>query len=116
VNPTPVSINASLAEKIVSMVWSDDHVSRIPFSLLRAGCPCEQCRGGHDKMGDIPDEAVFSVWLPDSPATELKGIVPVGNYGISPQWGDGHVAGIYRWSYLRALCPCPACRAGNIKP
>lgn len=106
----PFSITARRAEKELIVTWEDGHVSLYPFDLLRLCCPCAECRGGHDRMGDLPDPAVFAASLPDSPATRLKTIVPVGSYGITPVWEDGHEAGIYRWDYLRALCPCEACR------
>jgi DUF971 family protein len=106
----PISINANRAKKELVVLWDDEHQSSYSFSLLRAGCPCAECRGGHDRMGDIPDPVVFDTELPDSPATRLKTILPVGSYAITPIWEDGHEAGIYRWDYLRALCPCGECR------
>ena len=106
----PTSITAVRERKEISILWEDGHASLYSFSLLRAGCPCAECRGGHDRMGDTPDPSVFQSELPDGPATQLKTILPVGAYGITPVWEDGHDAGIYRWEYLRALCPCPACR------
>ncbi len=106
----PVSITANRQKKEFTVIWDDDHVSLYPFSLLRAGCPCAECRGGHDKMGDTPDPSVFSRELPDSPATRITTVLPVGSYGITPVWEDGHDAGIYKWDYLRALCPCGECR------
>jgi DUF971 family protein len=106
----PVSITATREKKEMTVVWNDGHTSLYPFSLLRAGCPCAACRGGHDKMGDLPDPLVFDIQMPDSPATRLKDILPVGSYAVTPVWEDGHDAGIYRWDYLRALCPCKACR------
>ena len=106
----PTSITANRAKKELAVTWDDGHASLVTFSLLRAGCPCAECRGGHDKMGDTPDPAVFFADLADSSATRLKDLVPVGSYGISPVWEDGHDAGIFRWEYLRALCPCRECR------
>ena len=101
----PATINANREKKELVINWDDGHISVYSFSLLRAGCPCAECRGGHDKMGETPDPSVFTADLPDSPATRLTNIVPVGSYGITPVWEDGHAAGIYRWEYLRALCP-----------
>lgn len=106
----PTSMTANREKKEMTVAWDDGHASFYPFSLLRAGCPCADCRGGHDRMGNFPDPAVFETNLPDSPANRLKTIVPVGAYAISPVWEDGHDSGIYRWDYLRALCPCPQCR------
>jgi len=101
----PLSINANREKKELVVLWDDDQTCLYSFSLLRLGCPCAECRGGHEKMGDTPDPAVFTQTLPDSPKTRLKTIVPVGSYAIAPVWEDGHDAGIYRWDYLRALCP-----------
>jgi hypothetical protein len=38
---------------------------------------------------------------------------PVGNYGISIAWSDGHSTGIYRFEVLREICPCRLCRQGG---
>ena len=108
--PKPVSLTANREEKQLVVLWDDDHTSLYTFSLLRAGCPCAECRGGHDKMGDTPDPLVFEAALPDSPATRLRNLVPVGSYAITPVWEDGHDYGIFHWNYLRALCPCKECR------
>jgi DUF971 family protein len=106
----PASITASREKKELLVLWDDGHASRYSFSLLRAGCPCAECRGGHDRMGDTPDPAVFACPISDSPVTRLTTLVPVGSYAITPVWEDGHDAGIYQWRYLRALCPCGECR------
>ncbi|MGZ6346457.1 MAG: gamma-butyrobetaine hydroxylase-like domain-containing protein [Anaerolineales bacterium] len=106
----PVSITANREKKEFTVTWDDNHVSLYPFSLLRAGCPCAECRGGHDKMGDTPDPSVFFWEMSDSPVTRITNVLPVGSYGITPVWEDGHDAGIYKWDYLRALCPCGECR------
>lgn len=106
----PISLTANREQKLLTVIWDDGHVSRYTFSLLRAGCPCAECRGGHENMRDTPDPDVFSAELPDSPTTRLKTLVPVGAYAITPVWEDGHDYGIYQWGYLRALCPCEECR------
>ncbi len=41
----------------------------------------------------------------------ISKLLPVGNYGLQPEWTDGHQTGLYTWAYLRELCPCPECRA-----
>ena len=110
----PNSIQASRKKGIVEIEWGDSHKSYYSFSLLRAACPCAFCRGGHEEMSSEPPEGVFEVELPDSPATHLVGIEPVGGYGAMLVWEDGHHDGIYTWHYLRALCPCEECR-GNSK-
>ncbi|MFH2101732.1 MAG: DUF971 domain-containing protein [Chloroflexota bacterium] len=106
----PISITAHRQERELSVTWEDSHVSNYPFVLLRAGCPCVECRGGHENMTDKPDPEVFTKTLGDSPATRLKTLVPVGSYAITPVWEDSHEFGIYSWYYLRALCPCETCQ------
>jgi len=109
--PTGITANRQALEMVV--VWGDGHTSMYPFSLLRAACPCAQCRGGHENMKSEPDADVFNVLLEDSPATRLATVKPTGSYGITIVWDDGHDYGIYNWHFLRALCPCPECRKGK---
>ena len=33
----------------------------------------------------------------------------VGNYAVSPHWGDGHSTGFYPFVLLRERCPCEEC-------
>ncbi len=108
--PSGITVNRETREMIVT--WEDGHVSRYPFWLLRAGCPCASCRGGHEKMGPEPDEAVFTQELTESPQTRINQVEAVGSYAITIGWQDGHHFGIYNWYYLRKLCPCQECR-GN---
>lgn len=83
--------------------WVDGTESAIPFPLLREACPCAQCRGGHENMRDTPDPSVFEIPLKDARENEISDIQPVGNYGITIAFADGHKFGIYTWDYLRAL-------------
>ncbi len=106
--PTGITANRQALE--MSITWDDGHTSLYPFSLLRAACPCAQCRGGHENMGSEPSPDMFEVELQETPSTRLVNIVAVGSYAISLVWEDGHDYGIYNWHYLRALCPCPICR------
>jgi len=109
-NTTPASITADRKSGLLRIAWNDGHKSYYPFSLIRAACPCAGCRGGHEYMSSEPDLAVFSVKMPDSPATHIAQIEQVGSYAINIQWEDGHHYGIYNWHYLRSLCPCPVCQ------
>jgi len=109
----PTSITANRQQKHMTVIWDDGHISVYTFSILRAGCPCAECRGGHEHMSDTPDPMAFTADLPAGPATRLTNVVPVGSYAIAPVWEDGHDAGIFRWEYLRALCPCEVCRRAS---
>lgn len=106
----PVNITANRGNRELTIEWSDGHRSTYSFTLLRAACPCAECRGGHENMGTDPEPEVFERPPEDSPATRLQKIEAVGSYAITLEWEDGHHFGIYTWSYLRRLCPCAACR------
>lgn len=109
----PTSITADRTTQELTISWADGHRSVYSFSLLRNACPCAECAGGHENMGKLPAAEVYFRPVMDSPATRLKGLEAVGGYAISPEWEDGHHYGIYRWDYLRAICPCPACRQND---
>lgn len=109
----PQKLTLKKKESILEILWQDGHISNFSFMLLRAACPCATCRGGHENMRSEPDPLVFNVSLSDSPATRIEQIEMTGQYAITIHWEDGHHYGIYTWHYLRALCPCPACRERN---
>ena len=73
---------------------------------LRGYCPCATCQG-HSAQ-----EVEFHP--PRRPVT-IEGIEPVGNYAVAFAFSDGHGTGIYRFDFLRDLCPCPRC-AGSEAP
>jgi DUF971 family protein len=106
----PVDITANRTIQLLTVKWSDGHLSNYPFHLLRAACPCAICRGGHENMRAEPDPSVFDILLPDSPSTQLDNLEAVGGYGLTFLWKDGHHDGIFNWRYLRLLCPCEVCR------
>ncbi|MFM8322590.1 MAG: gamma-butyrobetaine hydroxylase-like domain-containing protein [Chloroflexota bacterium] len=111
----PTGITADRTRSLLSVNWSDNHIGQYPFWLLRAGCPCAECRGGHDNMRSDPDPEVFKTPLEDSPATHLRSIEAVGAYAVTIEWEDGHHYGIYNWHYLRALCACEDCQEARNK-
>lgn len=83
------------------VTWQDGHVAELDYDVLRGWCPCAVCQG-HGGTIDFH--------RPDHPVEPLS-IQPVGTYGISFAWSDGHGTGIYDFSYLRDLCGCAECRA-----
>lgn len=54
-------------------------------------------------MRSTPDPGVFEIPLRDARENEIADVQPVGNYGITIAFADGHKFGIYTWDYLRAL-------------
>lgn len=71
------------------------------YGYLRGYCPCAACQG---------HSGLKIVFHPPPAPVEPLSIRPVGNYAISFHWSDGHGTGIYRFDFLREICPCEACR------
>jgi len=106
----PLGVTADKQRRRMTIQWGDGHTSEYSFTLLRLACPCAECRGGHEKMGGDPDPVLFDLPEEDTPQTRMVKVEPVGMYGLTMEWEDGHHYGIFNWSFLRKLCPCPVCR------
>jgi DUF971 family protein len=101
---TPLRIHADRAAGTVAIDWADGHHTLYQATPLRWLCPCAFCRG----------EAGMPGWLDSAPSltaeqTRLTDIHLVGNYAVSPHWGDGHHTGFYTFRLLRDRCPCEDC-------
>lgn len=82
------------------ITWSDGHSGEYPYAYLRGYCPCAMCQGHSSRA--------IGFHRPAS-GVHPGAIEPVGNYAVAIRWSDGHGTGIYRFDFLRRLCPCPAC-------
>ncbi len=99
-------MHADRAARTFAIDWADGHTTVYDFTPLRWLCPCAYCRG----------EAGLPGWLDSAPTltdeqTRMTDIHLVGNYAVSPHWGDGHSTGFYTFRLLRDRCPCPECTA-----
>lgn len=91
-----------LEKTLIRIRWDDGHEGVYENSYVRMHCQCASCV--HEWTG----EKLIN------PTTIPKDIHPIkieaiGNYAISIQWSDGHDTGIYPFSSLREICPCPNC-------
>lgn len=99
-DPQPTEVRRLPDEGRLRVTWTDGHVGEYDYDYLRGYCPCASCQGhANEAIHFIP---------PPAPVHPLE-ILPVGNYAISFHWSDGHGTGIYRFDFLRRLCPCPDC-------
>ncbi len=98
--PVLVEVKRLPEERRVRLVWSDGHAADYDNDHLRGYCPCAGCQG----------HGTFEIQFqqPAKPV-DVTSISPVGNYGISFLWSDGHATGIYRYDFLRSICPCEEC-------
>jgi DUF971 family protein len=88
--------------------WTDGHESVHPYEPLRRGCPCAWCAGEGGQKGTVDEHTQFS-----AEQTTIYELQPIGRYGLTPVWGDGHHTGIYTYERLRATCACDECRAAR---
>jgi len=88
----------------LAIKWDDGTENFIQLETLRRGCPCADCRGEVDILGNVyknPDGGNERN-LPRT-AFQLKKIVSVGGYAVQPVWADGHATGIYSFDYLKRM-------------
>jgi DUF971 family protein len=111
----PLEIAVRRDQRVVAIRWQDGHQSLMPFDLLRRECPCAACNDLRAKRIDTDHLrlTVLSAPVTKPGEVQLTAVRPVGRYALSFAWSDGHDLGIYAFTYLRALCPCPECRPGE---
>lgn len=95
------------ADRRLRLTWADGHSAEYDYDYLRGFCPCAGCQG-HTAEGVR--------FKPTQVPVEPTRIDPVGNYAISFVWSDGHGTGIYRFEFLRQICPCHDCRTAGVEP
>lgn len=96
--PEPTEVRHEKSARRVVLTWTDGHVSTYDIDYLRSWCPCAGCQGHavRARYLDLHDQALVQLDL-------------VGNYALTPTWGDNHNTGIYSFRLLRGLCPCEDC-------
>ena len=105
---TPLSYTMDEDQRRLLIDWSDGHASEHGYEALRRGCPCAWCAGEGGQKGSVDASTQFT-----EQQTTLYELQPVGRYGLTPTWGDGHHTGIYTYERLRATCECAECRAAR---
>ena len=92
--PTPTNLTVRQQSKLLEIAFDDGSEFSIPFELMRVYSPSAAAQG-HG-----PGQEVLQIGKRD---VGIKGIEPVGNYGVKPLFTDGHESGIYTWDYLYKL-------------
>jgi DUF971 family protein len=93
--------NMAVIGNELALRWTDGSETYVPFEILRKQCPCAQCAGEKDILGNVYKGKVNL-----GPASfQLKRCTAVGGYAIQPEWMDGHGSGIYSFTYLKSLDP-----------
>lgn len=92
------------ADGSVEVDWKDGHRSVLPARLLRGNCGCAQC------VDEMTHRRHFTERDADT-ALRVEDTLAVGRYAIGILFSDLHATGIYPFTRLRTLCPCPECQA-----
>ena len=104
----PTSYELDEERRRLIILWTDGHESIHPYEPLRRSCPCAWCAGEGGQKGSVDETTMFS-----EQQLTLYELQPIGRYGLTPIWGDGHHTGIYTYERLRGSCQCDACRAAR---
>ncbi|HEY0513524.1 MAG TPA: DUF971 domain-containing protein [Thermoanaerobaculia bacterium] len=99
-NPVLIEARRLPETRRLRLTWNDGHAAEYPYDYLRGWCPCAGCQG-HNNLK--------IQYQPPRNPVDAESIRPVGNYAISIAFSDGHGTGIYRYEFLRDICPCEAC-------
>ena len=109
---TPVKLDLKRDERL-SIQWRDGTASVYPVALLRARCPCAQCKTVRQEQEAVAAAAATKpkrlklAILPGDHSVPLSALSAelVGNYAIKIEWSDRHGSGIYSFRYLREINP-----------
>ena len=89
-----------IVNDLLVIKWENGEESYISFETLRKNCPCADCSGETDALGNL----YVGSGKPKSEAGQnLLSVKPVGYYALQLRWGDGHDSGIYRFELLKEL-------------
>lgn len=90
---TPLALNNSKRDALLTVEWSDGATQRLPNALLRRHCRCTECESARraGTPASVPDGVV------------IDEINLIGSYGVQFVFSDGHERGIYPWLYLHGL-------------
>ena len=107
---TPAALDLMRDERLLGR-WEDGTTCTYPISLLRARCPCAQCktiRQDQEAKAAAPKPARPRLTvLPGDHSAPLSALSAelIGNYALKIEWSDRHGSGIYSFRYLREICP-----------
>jgi DUF971 family protein len=93
-NLTLTDIKLHQKSRILEITFDNGEVFKLPCEYLRVYTPSAEALG-HGKGQETLQTGKENVNI-----TEIK---PIGNYGISPVFSDGHSSGIYSWDMLYKL-------------
>ena len=92
-------VNIQIVGSELAVAWNDGTETYLPLESLRRSCPCAQCCGEPDVLGNV--EVPRATYTQAS--FRLRSFEVVGGYALQPVWEDGHRSGLYAFQYLQKL-------------
>lgn len=92
----PETLELTDNDSVLQIVWDDGHTSRHRLDVLRAECPCANCRGHNPSQS-------LNLKPEQFPNIKLTDLAPVGRYAYNLVFGDAHSTGIYTLKFLHEL-------------
>ncbi len=92
--------HTEIVNDLLLLSWNDGSDSMIELKQLRDQCPCANCAGEKDALGNLyigPEQ------IKTDNSYHIRQLKKVGHYALQPYWGDGHSTGIYSFDFLKKL-------------
>ena len=91
-NPTEIKLHK--ISRILEVSFADGKTFHLPCEYLRVFTPSAEA------LGHAPGQEILQT---GKESVAIDAIRPIGNYGIAPDFSDGHSTGIYTWDLLYKL-------------
>lgn len=90
----PTEIKLRQVSRVLEISFDNGETFELPYEYLRVYTQSAEA------VGHGPGDETLQTGKEDVTITDIKA---VGNYGIAPQFSDGHNTGIYTWHLLYKL-------------
>lgn len=94
IDAIPTEVKLHKLSRILEISFDDGCTFQLPCEFLRVYTPSAEA------LGHGPGQEVLQTGKEDVSIEDIKA---VGNYGIAPQFSDGHNTGIFTWGLLYKL-------------
>ena len=99
--PAPTDIRLRTKSRLLEITFDDGSTFSYTFEYLRVHSPSAEV------VGHGPGQETLQTGKENVVITRID---PVGHYAVRLVFDDGHDTGIYRFDFLRQICPCDECR------
>ncbi|GAW85828.1 conserved hypothetical protein [Bathymodiolus platifrons methanotrophic gill symbiont] len=94
IDTRPTEIKLHKISRILEVSFDNGQAFHLPCEYLRVFTPSAEA------LGHAPGQEVLQT---GKELVAIESIRPIGNYGIAPDFSDGHNSGIYTWELLYKL-------------